>query len=441
MPAEKLFSTCKKWELLLSIAVALFVTLLLVIRAEAQEGAGDPTPNVEAAATATLFLDDDNDWDTDHHDDIDDYVPRGFDVTGSNPQVVRLICRIVPASAATGRTATFSLENTTNYIGYAMNKGTSTDPDFSLPSTTTIAFGSDGTARINLTSKDYGGYTEVRVAISGTAPALGPIVKKIPLDENSDHIADAGWDATDGTTNEHVNDPGPGHEGDDLDANPAGDGHHGDYLTAFEEYRGLFVRDNHRRTSPARKDVFVYSEVKADGTNQTMGDAVNLTTWNHRIYESEMVDKVINFNTATGMPGHAQHHDRWAVTVYDGGYHATYGGMTFPAAGAPTGGHWWPNVVDRCDIYVEKVREITPPRAGRTDVDPLDDPTIRDYLGHELGHAHGMQHYLLNDPNDPNTPTTPAAASVMVTDPNPPNWQTIPHNYIAIDLDDIRVRQ
>jgi hypothetical protein len=50
------------------------------------------------------------------------------------------------------------------------------------------------------------------------------------------------------------------------------------------------------------------------------------------------------------------------------------------------------------------------------------------YLWHKAG-RNGVRNRFL------------AAASVMVTNPNPPNWQTIPHNYITIDLDDLRVRQ
>jgi len=383
-----------------------------------------------------LFLDDDNDWDQDHQDDIGNYVPKGYDVSGENPQVVKLIAQVAPAEAA-GLTATFSLSDTTSYPGYCMNKGTSTEADFSLPSTTTVAFAADGTARIDLTSRDYAGYTRVGLVIKREGKVVGGTTKTVPKDDNGNHIADSGWDATDGNNTEHVNDPGAGHEGDDTDSNPAGDGHHGDFLTAFEEYRGLFVRDHHRRTSPARKDVFVYSEVPADGTNPTMGDAANLTTWNHRIYQSEMnANKTINFNTAAGMPGHGQHNDRWAVRVTDEGYSTAYYGYAFPLDPANTAPGLYPNLIDRCAVYIQTIRENSNPTHDRTTVDSaIDTPFIRHVLGHEIGHAHGMSHYRIGEEGVANI----AQASPMVTGVLP--QAGIPQNYITRDTIQIRVRQ
>ena len=58
-----------------------------------------------------------------------------------------------------------------------------------------------------------------------------------------------------------------GAPGDDTETGPGSNGNPGDGLSAFEEYRGFLLgkggvekRGVHRRTSPQKKDIFVYSE-------------------------------------------------------------------------------------------------------------------------------------------------------------------------------------
>jgi hypothetical protein len=94
-------------------------------------------------------------------------------------------------------------------------------------------------------------------ARGSTADSKGGFLM-LPLDANRDGIHDA-WAAAYGVT-----DPD-----DDSGDQPAGAGP-GDGLTAFEEYRGVYSRGQHRRLWPDVRELFVhdYSAVLGPGLNQ-----------------------------------------------------------------------------------------------------------------------------------------------------------------------------
>jgi len=357
------------------------------------------------------------------------YVPSGYDVKGENPEVVKLIALVAPAKAA-GLTATFSLSGTTCYPGYCMNKGTSPEPDFALPTNKTVAFAADGTARIDLTSRDYAGYTQARVDVKRGTKVVGWATKNVPLDENGDHIADCGWDATDGDHNSHAADPGKGHEGDDADNDPAGQGINGDNLTALEEYRGFFVRDSHRRTDPTKKDLFAYSEVRIGGT-PTIRYASNLTCWTHRIYQGEMsAQAVINHIHGATMPGDGSHVNQRVVQIIPGGYNPDASGFTHQFnTNIPMAANY-PNNTDFCEIYLRTIKEQTPTHFDQETTDPPDDAFTMRVIAHESGHATGIPHYQYGGTG------TRLTVMAYVPDAGWPAdfWNNIPSNYDADDM-------
>jgi hypothetical protein len=107
-----------------------------------------------------------------------------------------------------------------------------------------------------------GGWQPVRIQVGGQDRDF----VTIPMDENNNLIADRMEEPNNGITAwSYAGDPGS-----DDDKYPTGDGTPGDGLTLFEEYRGFMTAsnffesacqdrgyDDHIRTDPAQKDLFV----------------------------------------------------------------------------------------------------------------------------------------------------------------------------------------
>src|SRR4029077_2112311 len=107
-----------------------------------------------------------------------------------------------------------------------------------------------------------GGWEPVRIHVGGQDRDF----VTVPMDENNNLIADRMEEPNNGITEwSYAGDPGS-----DDDKYPKGDGTPGDGLTLFEEYRGFMTAsnffesacqdrgyDDHIRTDPAQKDLFV----------------------------------------------------------------------------------------------------------------------------------------------------------------------------------------
>ncbi len=74
---------------------------------------------------------------------------------------------------------------------------------------------------------------------------------KIPADENDNYVADA-WEKEKGIFEKNY-----GPDWDD-DSQPAGQRRNGDGYTLYEEYRGFQTKAGYSRTSPLKKDLFIY---------------------------------------------------------------------------------------------------------------------------------------------------------------------------------------
>jgi hypothetical protein len=212
-----------------------------------------------------------------------------------------------------------------------------------------------------------------------------------------------------------------------VDPSPPGDNTPGDGLVFFEEYRGTVVRGEHRRTDPSVKDLFIYS-----GLSQGIADAVTLPVTKHRIFLNEMgITFAINPNYTNGntvqgnIPGH---YSQLAHKVIDAGY-GSVGVYGYAYVVGPPSGR-----TNAIEIYVEGIREASPPTPSRTADEPFDDEAIRFTIGHEIGHGISIPH---------NTSWT----SIMVTEylplttnVNDQAWNNIPHVYDQLDRSYIRLR-
>ncbi len=121
---------------------------------------------------------------------------------------------------------------------------------------------------------------------------------KLPKDDNHNQIAD-GWYP------DELHKPG---SDDDKEDDPVGNGVKGDGLSAYEEYRGFYVKDEHTRTSLEKKDFFVHNR-----DNLPMGKFRASELRVHQVNGSELAGAkgtVINFNF-----GHSHLHDQNGVKL------------------------------------------------------------------------------------------------------------------------------
>jgi hypothetical protein len=131
-------------------------------------------------------------------------------------------------------------------------------------------------ASVPITAMDYAAYGHLKVEAASKCGGWEPVrihvggqdreFVTIPMDENNNLIADRMEEPNNGITDwSYTGDPGS-----DDDKYPKGDGTPGDGLTLFEEYRGFMTAsnffesacqdrgyDDHIRTDPAQKDLFV----------------------------------------------------------------------------------------------------------------------------------------------------------------------------------------
>jgi hypothetical protein len=139
----------------------------------------------------------------------------------------------------------------------------------------------------------------------------------------------------------------------DLDDTPPGSGKTGDYLTAYEEYRGVYevipafplvlgyVR--HVRTDPLQKDVFIRD---VDGIGLLYFTTGNLGTPVHILSEALWdADRVVNYNHYT-----AHVHDQRGIKVTAGESDDDAWGHTTVVAEP-----FIPNRILECVVFVDKI--------------------------------------------------------------------------------------
>lgn len=186
----------------------------------------------------------------------------------------------------------FQLSNVSNHQGICTNyphlkNAPNSDPDFLFhPLMNDVAnfeifspnklktLRNNGDAIVNLTSMDYGAFTnleaEVTLHLEGGNKIMakfkpdGRYSVRIPKDDNFNQISDF-WEKQTGTLGLSAK--------WDEDAYPLKQRRNGDGYTLFEEYRGFVVKNNsqfnpqntfsdrgHIRTNPNHKDVFIYDQ-------------------------------------------------------------------------------------------------------------------------------------------------------------------------------------
>ena len=390
--------------------------------------------------TLKLFLDVDGNFNpanaVTNQDDAQNYIP-GAELSGDPvalPQTVRLIAAYTNASGMivappSNGLVTFELNEaeTSAFIGFAMNAGSSLERDYSL-SGQTAAFGPDHTASVNLLAHDYGGFTSIRITHAGRAS----IPTAVPARAGSSLLPSAGWQSSSG----HVSATDAGEDSDTGGANP------GDGFVAFEEFRGFMVDGHHIRLNPMEKDLFVHSDFFG------VGAATELPINFHLITSADYVFGLrrINFNYANAGAGgdSPNHYGQNFIRIQDIG---ASGAPAFGATGIdPNNPVPVPANVLLIGIFTKSIRRNSPPIENEEVVtQDKDIPMLLTTLAHEMGHAVGLEHYV--DPAD-TCPASPQFWSHMIeqyfTGSAHPDWlcrwSAFPPSYRASEVQSFRLR-
>lgn len=345
---------------------------------------------------------------------------------------------VVPPPSYAPSSVTFALKGTSAFRGFAMNAGSSTEPEFSLL-TPVGAFGADHTARAALLCHDYGGFTTATVSDGqSTTPDL-----RLPKSSSSNWLPDLGWplianDTPYGVVTGIANLNRDEDSDDDPADVPLSDGAVvGDGLVTFDEYRGFLVRGEHRRTNPYRKDLFLVSDFQDEG----LGDALNLpaSIFKHRVLEWELSSesetrRQVNtnyYNHAAGQEQYGRLPQQGLIvhrTVDPGSLDVL--GIVYCTALPPCS----PNLLNEYDIqvFVDEIALQSPiDHMDPTKVETLDDPGTQSVIGHEVGHAIGIGH-----------PTGPIFSIMnQAWEAWGLEWQTLQHQYLNRDTQQIRINK
>jgi len=353
----------------------------------------------------------------------------------------------------------FQLTNTSAFKGIAMNYGIDQGADFAFAGVSCASF-VNKTATVVLNCKDYGGFTTVqanrRESVTNAIVHVATPMR-IPKDDNGNWLPDGGWKLfANGQQYGAIEDTGLAKQ-DDQDTNPNPSSVSiGDGFSNFEEFRGFIVRDEHRRTNPYMKDLFigVVTDPGQIPEQDNIGCAVNLPLTKHRINATGQTDAnlQVNFNRSDsgyGGPIPGPSPLQRSLIVINGGYSATYYGYTFPLSSQYTP-PLVPNEVARCEVYIDSIRECSPGNFNRVDEDPYDHNAIKHVTGHEVGHGIHISHYDVCCPEPPVELVTAMAIgwlrcrpldSMGNPDMNDYTWTHIPCNYNDNDKDQIWLRR
>lgn len=249
--------------------------------------------------------------------DDDKWIPKLYGMTSATARIYRQVGPDDWEYPGPPQIISFKFLSRSNEKGDCMNHADSKAPDLYIPpeangnelteySDDPTGKGDYGAARttrrvteqsISIGCTDYGAFGKI-VALGEDAILLkrlptGKVVRaesadeaaaKIPKDDNDNQIADQYEDDVFCKRFKAT---------DDLDELPRGNGEKGDGLSAYEEYRGFYVKDKHTRTSWFYKTLFIH-----DRDNLTFGVFTAkslLETYSIDGHEMDD-DKVINFN-------------------------------------------------------------------------------------------------------------------------------------------------
>jgi hypothetical protein len=275
-------------------------------------------------------------------------------------------------------------------------------------------------ATVTVTAMDFGAYGKLRAYVRGKCGGWEPVrilvgekereFVKIPMDEDDNLIADR-LDEEKG----YRGDPGR-----DDDAEPKGDGTPGDGLTAFEEYRGFMTmgnpdckdssEDEHVRTDPAQKDLFIHSDdplllqIATGLTHSSRGEKDSKGIKVHPICERHFVSKgkdsrIVNFTLQRNGPKEwqgktlSQDQPQRGLYLRDGSLEEGKIGHTRGDTGLGPPRYVWDVTIDKDKIFSLIYRV----ERGLSYIQLLHT------VIHELGHAVGIDHhgYDIDEDMDP----------------------------------------
>ena len=326
----------------------------------------------------------------------------------------------------------FDFETVSNWNGTCMNDGSGTESDLNFTNTDQTTYTaprwtqwsgatqnvvaawnlSDSldsfSMNITVRCKDYGAFGILRVKLYNTSSSdvfVYEVSIAIPKDDNGNYIADKS-DTDYGYTNPALD----GETGPDTGSGVEENNNPGDGLVEFEEYRGFKVNGGHKRLSPTRKDIFLYSGLSTHDpttkeiTSSDIGNASNLPSvfevQEITEYETERnyMDRSVNFNSL-GTPTQFGAGDEWyvqdtkALWVFKKGYRGpddTTLGQVLPGVGSPSD-------VDEVNVYTDAIDDYAPTLIGTTDISATTDAAAialqrARTTGHEIGHALALSH-------------------------------------------------
>lgn len=401
-------------------------------------------------------------------DDMPQYLPCSDPDTrmgvnpGSLPQAMDIVAAFAVVSgdqitivrpSSSISSVQFELKNVSAFEGAASNWGSSTDPDFVLwdgtSTTTLISVPFDATsfvAKAELQCSDYGGFGEIQVSAAAFSAST-----RIPENDESSLLPEHGWVTTTGTV---ITNYGLAAESDEDStpavAGPPANGLVGDGLSNYEEYRGFIVREEHRRTNPFKKDLFVSSNAY---TNIAFLPNIPLTV--HRIWGEDNEpantreygpDRQINHNYNNhgfggAIPG-------WSLQRAIRGIEVATSPTTPPCSPGCygysfyiSGGPANPNDSERFEIYRDShqlLLSLMPPYTQQQA-----DNEFRRSFGHEAGHLVHICHRIGGAPSGcPDGATVGTNDSVMSSDEfGGPDASDPASQYNSADIDQIRLHE
>ncbi|MCX6640745.1 MAG: hypothetical protein NTW14_09735, partial [bacterium] len=218
----------------------------------------------------------------------------------------------------------------------------------------------------------------------------------------------------------------------------------GDWLNTFEEYRGFYCQGVHTRTSPWKKDFFVYSNLGSLALNTGIGYAEQIGRGlGHWIAKKEMqsyiqpnthikADSFLYEKSVNWLNDRIITIDTCACSIFLNNYALI---PVDDSTGFPLGltsfdtiqgaKYIIPRTVRVGFVFSKRIRYITPPDYNYDSINALDTNWQDFVAGHEIGHMVDFRHNANND----SSIMTDTARSIIPTD-----------QYFPVDLDSFLVK-